>query len=456
MKPLHKKNYIQLGVGLLLIIAALVMISFFENFDDNSWAKLWVFLSTIMGAAVGLTLILEQRAYAISISRFFTGILFVFSGFVKVVDPLGSKYKFIDYFEAWNIEFLAPAALTLGIIMSAAELLIGLCLVFKIYPKLSSLGALIFMIGFTPVTLYLAVIQDVSGKELVHDCGCFGDALVLTNWQTFIKNIFILVPVVLMFWCRKKIQPSLTPIFSMISVILLTLSIGGFSIYALRNLPPIDFRPYKIGTQLICEQCEEQAIARNVKTYQYAQFTNLQTGERKEFEITENYPDFEVWEFDTEAEIREERVRLENAEISKSTNPTFELPPMFIYSGGNDYTCDIIKDNSYVFLLIQYDINASKTSNTAAINALFDWTQTNNFAFYSITASIDDDVEAFRTKTNAQYEFLNADDIALKTIVRANPGLVLLKNGVVINKWHGKNIPAISEFEKITQLNSAE
>ncbi|MDR0941515.1 MAG: DoxX family protein [Bacteroidales bacterium] len=449
MKNLQTKNYIQFGIGLLLIFATLTTLAFFDAFEDASWTKLWVLLATIVSAAVGLTLIFEQRAYAISISRFFTGILFIFSGFVKAVDPLGSKYKFIDYFEAWNVDFLAPAALTLGIIMSTAELLIGLCLVFKIYPKLSSLGALIFMIGFTPVTLYLAMQQNITGKELVHDCGCFGDALVLTNWQTFVKNVFILVPVVFLFFYRKKIQPSLTPVFSLIATIILTLSIVAFSVYALCNLPPIDFRPYKIGTHLISEQCEEQAIARNVKTYQYAQFVNNQTGERKEFEITENYPDWEIWEIDTEKPIREEKEKLQNVAKQQFTRQTFELPPMFAYKGGTDYTCDIIKDTSFVFLLVQYDVKTSKTGNAPAINELYEWTQAHNFVFYALTASLDEDVEAFRTKTNARYEFLNADDIALKTIVRANPGLVLLKNGVVINNWNGNDIPSIAEFEKI-------
>jgi hypothetical protein len=258
------------------------------------------------------------------------------------------------------------------------------------------------------------------------------------------------VPVVFLFFYRKKIQPSLTPVFSLIATIILTLSIVAFSVYALCNLPPIDFRPYKIGTQLISEQCEEQAIARNVKTYQYAQFVNNQTGERKEFEITENYPDWEIWEIDTEKPIREEKEKLQSVEKPQFANPTFELPPMFAYKGGTDYTCDIIKDTSFVFLLVQYDVKTSKTGNAPAINELYGWTQTNNFAFYALTASLDEDVEAFCAKTNARYEFLNADDIALKTMVRANPGLVLLKNGVVIDNWNGNDIPTIAEVDEWT------
>ncbi|MCL2327545.1 MAG: DoxX family protein [Bacteroidetes bacterium] len=444
---MKQKNYIQFGIGLMLIFASLTAVAFFGVFEDATWTKLWVLLGTIAAASVGLALIFEQKSYAISISRFFTGILFVFSGFVKAVDPLGSNYKFIDYFTAWNMDFLAPAALTLGIIMSTAELLVGLCLLFKIYPKLSSLGALIFMLGFTPVTLYLAFQQNITGKELVHDCGCFGDALVLTNWQTFVKNIFILVPVAFLFFCRKKIQPSLTPVFSLIATIVLTLSIVGLSAYALIHLPPIDFRPYKIGTQLVSESCG-QSVAPTTKTYMYAEFVNNQTGERKEFEITENYPDWEIWDIDTLKPYRNEIIRL------KTEEKVFKLDPFFISSQSReDYTCNIITDTSFVFLLVQYDIKTSCTKNAQAINALYDWAQQHDFAFYGLTASLAEDVAAFREKTQAQYEFLIADPIALKTIVRANPGLVVLKNGVVIANWNGNDIPPIAKFEKLMLNN---
>ncbi|MDR2963247.1 MAG: DoxX family protein [Bacteroidales bacterium] len=452
MKSLQTKNYVLFGIGLLLLLVSLVEVAFFGVFEDASWTKLWVLLSIITCASVGLTFVFEQKKYAISISRFFAGILFVFSGFVKAVDPLGSNYKIIDYFEAWNVEFLAPAAIVLAVLLSTAELVVGLCLVFKIYPKLSSLGALIFMLVFTSVTLYLAFQQNLTGKELVHDCGCFGDALILTNWQTFVKNVFILVPVVLLFFCRKKIYPSLTPLFSHIAVAVFVLASAGLSVYALVHLPPIDFRPYKIGTQLVSASCGDQKTAANTKTYQFAQFVNNQTGERKEFEITENYPDWEIWEIDIEAPIREEKVQLKTTEEPQAAaHPTFEVSPFFVSKDGQDYTCDIIKDTSFVFLLVQYNVNTSSLRPAMLINALYDWTQTQNFAFYGLTASLESDVEKFREASGARYEFLNADDIALKTIVRANPGLVLLKNGVVIANWNGNDIPPIQYFEELVK-----
>src|SRR5690606_24212906 len=158
---------------------------------------LWLLLVLIACASLGFAFLFVKKSYPVHIARIFSGILFVFSGFVKAVDPLGSKYKFIDYFHAWGLDFLDPTALTFGLILCTNEVVVGLMLLWNLFPRISSLLALIFMIGFTPITLYLAVQENITGAELVHDCGCFGDALVLTNWQTFVKNIFILIPVVI-------------------------------------------------------------------------------------------------------------------------------------------------------------------------------------------------------------------------------------------------------------------
>ena len=199
------KRRILFFVGLVAMFLALTMFANFGLFEDASWAKLGVLIAMIFTASLGLALVFNPEQIWLNVCRYFAGILFVFSGFVKADDPLGSKYKFIDYFEAWGIDdIFAPTALTFGIILSTIELLVGLALLFKLFPKWSSLGALIFMVAFIPITLYLALQQNISGKELVHDCGCFGDALVLTNWQTFVKNLVIVVPVLVTFIFHKK------------------------------------------------------------------------------------------------------------------------------------------------------------------------------------------------------------------------------------------------------------
>lgn len=438
-----KKQQIIPGIGILIVFTALYFVSKFSAFEDASWLKLAVLLGTILIGATGISLLFNRNSYVLNISRIFVAILFIFSGFVKAVDPLGSKYKFIDYFEAWHLDFLAPTALTFGIILSTLEFVVGLALLCKIQPKISSWLSFLFMIVFTPITLYLAFQQNVSGKELVHDCGCFGDALILTNWQTFVKNLVILVPVLFVFIKRNTIQDVVSKSNSYKILTVFVVLVVGLSAYALMHLPPIDFRPYKIGTTLYCKKCSDIVVDENTKTYQYADFKNLKTGEHKEFEITEHYPDYTVWEYNAEVPIREEKISLEKPSDKDTVvqQKMFELNEYFFSKDKEDYTCKIITDSNFVFLLVQYDLHTTSLSNQKAINKLYDWAQSKGYAFYGATSSLDEVISDYRKKSNAKYPFVNADDISLKTIVRANPGLVLLRNGVVIDNWHGNDIP---------------
>lgn len=445
-----EKRRIYFWTGLVALFFALSLYAGFGSFEDASWTKLGVLIGMIFSASVGLSFIFNPQQFWLNVCRYFSGILFIFSGFVKADDPLGSKYKFIDYFEAWGIDdIFAPTALVLGIILSTVELLVGLALLFKLFPKLSSLGALLFMVGFTPITLYLALQQNISGKELVHDCGCFGDALILTNWQTFVKNVIILIPVVITFIFRKRFEETITKNKSLLAIGLLTVMIVGISVYALRHLPPIDFRPYKVGTTLVCEKCGAEIAKANEKVYQYADFKNMQTGEHKEFDIVNNYPDYTIWEYNPDVPIREVREKIETEQNDSVLNQNiYEVESLLFMNGDDDATCDVITDTSYVLLAIHYDINQSNPKNQIHINNVYDWAKEKGFAFYGITSSLDDAIQYYRDLTKTEYQFLAADDILLKTIVRSNPGLVLLKNGKILAKWHHNDIPSVEEFEK--------
>ena len=447
---MKQKKWYVLGIGLIAILASLYSVNQFSTFEDATWIKLIVLLSTIIVGSIGLALLFTAKQYVLNTSRIFVGIVFIFSGFVKAVDPLGSKYKFIDYFEAWNIDFLAPTALTFGLILSTIELVVGLALLFKILPKYSSILSLIFMAIFTPVTFYLALQQNVSGKELVHDCGCFGDALVLTNWQTFIKNIVILLPVLFIVIYRNKFTEPQSKSYSYRIVLAFTLAVLGLSSYALQHLPPIDFRPYKKGTKLVNEQCSDIQRQSNSITYQYGEFVNKKTGERKEYDIVNNYPaDWETWEYDATKGVRTVVVEKEPVKDSLPKEKVFFVDNMLFSQNGEDFTCNIVTDTSFVLLVIQYDIKTTDISNQKRINELYDWSQKQGIAFYGASSSLDSDILEYRKRSAAKYVILSADDIPLKTIVRANPGLVLLKNGVVIDNWHGSDIPSIQFFAKI-------
>lgn len=443
------KRRILFFIGLIAMFASLSLFANFGAFEDASWTKLWVLVAMILSASVGLALVFNPEQIWLNACRYFSGILFVFSGFVKADDPLGSKYKFIDYFEAWGIDdIFAPTALTFGIILSTIELLVGLALLFKLFPKWSSLGALIFMIFFTPITLYLALQQNISGKELVHDCGCFGDALVLTNWQTFVKNLVILIPVVLTFIFHKRFTDLISNKKSIVILSVLTVMIVGLSVHALRHLPPIDFRPYKIGVTLLGEKCSDIQRTSNVKTYQYADFKNLQTGEHQEFDIVNNYPDYTIWEYNPDVPIRIVEEKLDVPQNDSLQN-TYIVDNMMFMTGSDDATCDIITDTSYVFMAIHYDLLQSNPKNQSKVNAVYEFAQKQGYAFYGATSSLEDVIAKYSEDYGATYPFVSADDILLKTIVRSNPGLVLMKNGKIIDKWHHNDIPTIEDLQKI-------
>lgn len=443
------KRRILFFIGLIAMFASLSLFANFGAFEDASWTKLWVLVAMILSASFGLALVFNPEQIWLNVCRYFSGILFVFSGFVKADDPLGSKYKFIDYFEAWGIDdIFAPTALTFGIILSTIELLVGLALLFKLFPKWSSLGALIFMIFFTPITLYLALQQNISGKELVHDCGCFGDALVLTNWQTFVKNLVILIPVVLTFIFHKRFTDLISNKKSIVILSVLTVMIVGLSVHALRHLPPIDFRPYKIGVTLLGEKCSDIQRTSNVKTYQYADFKNLQTGEHQEFDIVNNYPDYTIWEYNPDVPIRIVEEKLDVPQNDSLQN-TYIVDNMMFMTGSDDATCDIITDTSYVFMAIHYDLLQSNPKNQSKVNAVYEFAQKQGYAFYGATSSLEDVIAKYSEDYGATYPFVSADDILLKTIVRSNPGLVLMKNGKIIDKWHHNDIPTIEDLQKI-------
>ena len=436
--------------GLIAVFIALLLFKHIGTFEDATWSKLWMLLGLIAIASIGFAFLFVKKSYLLHVARIFSGILFIFSGFVKAVDPLGSKYKFIDYFHAWGLDFLDPTALTFGIILSTIELVVGLMLLWNLFPRISSLIGAIFMIGFTPITLYLAIQENITGAELVHDCGCFGDALVLTNWQTFVKNLLILIPVILTFLYRKHFSDVTTRIKAIKVVVVFVFGTVGLSVYALRYLPPLDFRPYKIGNKLVNAECTEGFVSGYDKVL-YAEFIHMQTGERKEFDISNDYPDYTVWEYNTEKSPREVIVPKDNSTMDSlfAGTPLTEMNAMFFSKNSQDYTCAIISDTNYVFLFVAYDINQTSTCSMEAIHNLYEYACEQSYAFYGATASLDEEIADFCEKTNTSFPFVGADEIALKTIVRANPGLVLLKNGVVLNKWHYNTIPSVEEFKQI-------
>lgn len=371
------------------------------------------------------------KSKIVVIARILLGLVFVFSGYVKAVDPLGSTYKIQDYMEAMGLDFFAPIALVIGIGLAAFEFLIGICLVLGTNLKSTSILAIIMMCFMTPLTLWIAIADPVS------DCGCFGDALVISNWQTFWKNIVLMALAILVYkW--KEYSPKL---FSERTEWLIAICAGSFSIllsiYCYFNLPIIDFRPYKNGTNIIKamevpEGAEEDEFE-TILVYE-------KDGEQKEFSL-DNYPkDDSTWTF----------VDSKHKLIKKGFEPPIHDFSMEHPDDG-DITEEVLQNPSYTFLMVCYRVEKALTDKRKEINDIYQYAQKNGYGFYCMTATglETDEMKEFKTEmgcgSEGGYPFVNTDEITLKTIVRSNPGLVLIKDGVVVNKWSNKNLPKFND-----------
>ncbi len=364
--------------------------------------------------------------YILIISRYLLAILFIFSGFVKGVDPYGFAYKLDDYFRAFHADFFQPLSLALSFILCAAELFIGLLLLFGVRLKLAAWGAFLFMVVFTPLTFFLAIFNPV------HDCGCFGDAIKLTNWETFYKNIVFFAAAFMLLKYRSQLKQNISGIKEIVLFILLL----GIAFYppfiGYARLPLYDFRPYKVGVNIAeAMKIPDGAPADVYKSTLYYQ----KDGVVKEFNETNIPWQDTTWKF----------VDSKNEIIKKGYTPPIE--GFSIQSlDGIDMTDNLLSSNGYYFLAISYRLDKSNLKAVSRLNEVYLKAQELGYGFVCITNSVKTDIDEFVAKTGAAYPFYNADGTMLKTVIRANPGLILLYKGTIIGKWHYNMIPNADYF----------
>ena len=368
---------------------------------------------------------------AVNICRFILGAVFVFSGFVKVVDPLGTFYKIQDYLTAFGMSQLLPDIVPLVMAMSLGvlEFSVGTHLILGIKRRATTKLALLIMLVMTPLTLYLALTNPIS------DCGCFGDALVLTNWQTFGKNVVLLtcaVVLVISPWnmvrfLTKKMEWTLSlyaPVFAF-----------ALAVYCVQTLPIIDFRPYRIGNNIR----EGMEIPEGAKPTVFdTRFLMEKDGERQTFTV-DNYPD-STWTF----------VSAETVVVEQGYEPPIHDFVMEELETGEDITDEVLDDANYTFLLVMHRTENANEGYIDLINELYDYCVEHGYRFLALSSSSYEAIEQWRDRTGAEYPFCIMDNITLKTIVRSNPGLLLLKEGVILNKWCDSQIP--DEFELTGRL----
>lgn len=354
--------------------------------------------------------------------RFLLAAVFIFSGFVKAVDPLGSFYKIQDYLAAFGMASWFPSYLQLlfAIVLSALEFSVGVFLFFGIRRKFATTISLLLMIVMTPLTLYLALVNPVS------DCGCFGDAWVLTNWETFGKNVVLFVAAVSVFRGGKLIGRFITAKVAWMVSMYTFLFVFALSFYCLSNLPILDFRPYKIGQNIKKNMEIPEGEKADVLE---GRFILEKDGKRQEFTL-DNYPD-STWTF----------VEARTVVKEKGYEPIIHDLSITSLETGEDLTDSILSDKGYTFLLVAHHIEAADDSNIDLINEIYDYSVEHGYGFYALTSSSEEQIELWRDKTGAEYQFCEVDDIALKTMIRSNPGLMLIKEGTILNKWGDNRLP---------------
>lgn len=361
-------------------------------------------------------------------SRILVGLLFIFSGIVKGVDPLGTTYKFGDYFLAMRMEWMMDFALPLAFLLIGAEFIIGWLLIFNIRTKLNSWFVLFFMLLFTPLTLWLAITNKVE------DCGCFGDYIIMTNWETFSKNMIIMVFVLILFVTRKRFVNRIGAYKQFLIGAVGVLIITHTMVHAYRHLPRFDFRPFYKGANIAENMLPTPEIAEVNLVYRH-----IKTGEKFTYTAqTLPYQDTVLWpnlEF-----VRQDLKVIQEFKPAKSS---FEM----IGKDGKDHSPEIIGSEDFVFLIIMYDVNNANRKAFERLNPLIEEAEKRGIEVLAITGSVDAVVEEFLDEVEADIPYYSSDVIKLKTVVRANPGLVLIKNGYIIDKWHFNDIPDINTIK---------
>ncbi len=353
--------------------------------------------------------------------RILFGAVFVFSGFVKAIDPLGNAYKIEDYLRTFGgyFERLADFAFPVAIALSTLELLIGLNMIFRIHVNFTNLLAFLFMLVMTPMTLYIAV------KNPVTDCGCFGDALIISNWATFFKNLVLMTIVIFMLVYHAKYKPFLTKKIQYYGSLLFIVIGVLISVTNYRHLPMMDFLPYKVGVNI---QKAMEIPDNAPKDIEQTTFIYEREGEQKEFTI-DNYPKNDsTWIF----------VDQKTKVIKEGFKPA--IHDFRIESDlGDNITDEVLSYPGKTYLIIMYDLDESSIKGAKKAEIAYQKALKAGDKFYALTGSSNIDVAKFVKKTGVTYPFWKTDVTALKSIIRANPGFVLIQKGTILGKWNWRD-----------------
>jgi uncharacterized membrane protein YphA (DoxX/SURF4 family) len=388
--------------------------------------QLWFVLLLAFNIILALVSAKRINNAVLTISRVLVGLLFIYSGFVKGVDPLGTQFRIEDYFYVWGTIWAIPAALGLSIFMNLFEFSLGALLLTKISAKRITTLALLMMVFFSLTTIYDAIYNEVP------DCGCFGDALIITNWQTFYKNLVIDSFVLVLFFRRNDIKLKWPSQLQTIVISGIVVGFLAFENYNIQHLPVIDFRPWKVGNRLLPE---------NPKPIKYfLTYKNTSTGETKEF-LSKDLP----WQ---------DSVFMANWkwESSREDDPNIEEKRTFpmVDEAGDDWSNDIVKTTGGVLIISIYDITKLKDTDATRLINLYHAVKDSGIEIVMLNSNATEVYEKYKEMLMLpDMELYNSDDTALKAAVRSNPGLIIVKDAVVLAKYHINDFPEIETIKKI-------
>jgi uncharacterized membrane protein YphA (DoxX/SURF4 family) len=417
--------------------------------------SLFGLIAAIALALYAIRIVAGKRNHlALGYIQFFVGTLFVFSGIVKAIDPLGTSYKMHDYFSAFSQYgmkdfwmLLGEGSTPLSVFMIVFEIALGIALLIGWKTQLTlwlSFAMLIFftfLTGFTYLNGYDWKLFFNTGKWVfeeknmkVTDCGCFGDFVKLKPWVSFYKDIFLDILIVILIFNANKIQPLFS---SWVRNTIVTTSILLSWLFCLSNyrwnLPIVDFRPYKPGNNI--RELRKEKVP--PKTEMIFIYRNKKSGEEKEFALNDlTQLNYDEWEF----KDRKDKV-LDPGVPAVITN-------LYISDDKkNDITDTLLSNPDYSLMIVAYKLAHTNMSAFEKLNEIAVQASARNLDVYCVTSG-DQNIEDFKKKVNANYPFYTADETPLKTIIRSNPGLVLLKDGVVIAMWHHRHLPSFEKLEK--------
>ena len=359
----------------------------------------------------------------VNVARVIVGVLFVFSGWVKLNDPIGFAFKLEEYFSpsVLNLEFLAPFALVIAIVVVVFEVVLGIMLLIGYLPKFTTWSLLLMIIFFTFLTFYSAYFNKVT------DCGCFGDAIPLTPWQSFYKDVILFILILILFFNRKYITPVLAKASHRWIIFLAFMLCLTFAYYVLMHLPLVDFRAYKEGTNIT----ESMTVPEGAPEAIYDYHWKFDVGGEEQIVTTRgSYPQVDGKFIEVETEL-----------VQKGYEPP--IHDFSMEKDGENHTEELLQEDK-LLMIVAYSLRRSEDQGMSRMSDIAERAKAEGYRVIGLSASGEELKAKVKEKYDLDFDFYFTDETALKTIIRSNPGIVKLRRGTIEQKLHWNDVDKLN------------